>query len=153
MYYFILLCVAVLLHTSVALNGCNDTCSSLLAVNGSGNFNDDCNAGVTAEFFKCISALSNCDDVSKARIAEQSITKHYQGLAGHERWGCGLGCGCTWLGCGCGIGCSKRDANGTIPLVTCSKAGLCECNNKCKMVANYTINARFTLLSSFFYFN
>ena len=73
MYYFIPLCVAVLLHGTAALDGCNDTCSSILAVNGSGEFDVDCNSGVTAEYFKCISASTGCDDIAKSRIAEHNI--------------------------------------------------------------------------------
>ena len=154
MFYFILLCVAILLHTSAALNGCNETCSSILAVKGSGNFNEDCNVGVTAEFFKCISALSSCDDVAKARIAEQSISKYYEGVTGPERGGCELKCGCIFLACGCLLSCSfgKRDANETmpnIPLATCSNAGLCVCNNKCKVLANFSM----CQLVLFFYSN
>ncbi|KAL5491121.1 hypothetical protein EMCRGX_G016350 [Ephydatia muelleri] len=77
MYYFIPLCVAVLLHGTAALDGCNDTCSSILAVNGSGEFDVDCNSGVTAEYFKCISASTGCDDIAKSRIAEHSILQYY----------------------------------------------------------------------------
>ena len=152
MYYLILLCVAALLHTSAALNGCNETCSSILDVKGSGNFNDDCNAGVTAEFFKCISAQSSCDDVAKARIAEQSISKYYQGLTGEERGSCGLSCSCGWFWCGCSFSCSwKRDANETIPttpLFACSEAGLCLCNNKCKALLH--VSTIFILFSCLF---
>ncbi|KAL5491095.1 hypothetical protein EMCRGX_G016317 [Ephydatia muelleri] len=77
MYYFIPLCVAVLLHGTAALDGCNDTCSSILAVNGSGEFDVDCNSGVTGEYFKCISASTGCDDIAKSRIAEHSILQYY----------------------------------------------------------------------------
>ena len=142
MYYFILLCVAVLLRTCVALNGCNETCSSILAVKGSGNFSNDCNAGVTGEFFKCISALRSCDDVSKARVAEQSIAKYYQGITtGQERTVCLLSCLCNKYLCSCVVVMcwAKRDANETIPnipLATCSNTGQCVCNNKSKLLAN-----------------
>ena len=71
MYYLIPLCVAVLLHGTAALDGCNDTCSSILAVNGSGKFDVDCNNGVTTEYFKCISASTGCDGMAKSRIFEQ----------------------------------------------------------------------------------
>ena len=134
--YCLLLCIAVLLHRSVALDGYNETCSSILAHKGSGNFYNDCNTGVTAEFFKCVSALSNCDAVAKARIAEQSITKNYQGIAGQER-GCGLECQFVWFDdWSCDLSCSwgKRDTNETsskIPLTSCSE-GVCVCNKKGK---------------------
>ena len=130
--YSISLCIAVLLHRSVALDGYNETCSSILAHKGSGKLYDDCNAGITAEFFKCVSALSNCDDVGKSRIAEQSIAKYYpHGITGLERylWICTYHCSCNWYTCWCWYSCSplKRDTNETIteiPLTTCSE-GVC----------------------------
>ena len=80
MYYFIPLCVAVMLRGSVALGGCNDTCSSILAGKSSGNFDVDCNAGITTDYFKCISAISGCDNITKSTIAEQSIAKYYPSI-------------------------------------------------------------------------
>ena len=135
MYCFVPLCVAVLLHRSAALQGCNDTCSSILASKSSGNFDVDCNGGLADEYFKCISAMNGCDDITKSRIAEQNIAKYYPSITGQERWGCGLSCGCSWSGCWCSLSCSyawKRGSNDTaplIPLMTCSNSGLCVCNN------------------------
>ena len=143
MYYFIPLCVAVLLHRSAALQGCNDTCSSILASKGSGTFDVDCNRGLAAEYFKCIFAMSGCDNITKSRFAEQSIAKHYPSLTGQERWGCGLSCGCIWFACECSLKCSrKRGSNDTaplIPLMTCTNSGLCVCNNNGEH--NYVIGA------------
>eukprot|EP00731_Ephydatia_muelleri_P015220 Em0008g940a len=119
MYYFIPLCVAVLLHGTAALDGCNDTCSSILAVNGSGEFDVDCNSGVTGEYFKCISASTGCDDIAKSRIAEHSILQYYPAAWSKER---------CWYSCA-----FKRGTNETtpeIPLITCSESGLCVCNNR-----------------------
>eukprot|EP00731_Ephydatia_muelleri_P015197 Em0008g917a len=116
MYYFIPLCVAVLLHGTAALDGCNDTCSSILAVNGSGEFDVDCNSGVTAEYFKCISASTGCDDIAKSRIAEHSILQYYPAAWSKKRSSCRI-----------------RGTNETtpeIPLITCFESGLCVCNNR-----------------------
>ena len=134
MYYFIPLCVAVLLHGTAALDGCNDTCSSILAVNGSGEFDVDCNSGVTAEYFKCISASTGCDDIAKSRIAEHSILQYYPAAWSRKRWGCLISCVYSWYGCRCWLSCAfKRGTNETtpeIPLITCSESGLCVCNNR-----------------------
>ena len=138
MYYLIPLCVAALLHGTAALDGCNDTCSSILAVNGSGKFDVDCNNGVTTEYFKCISASTGCDDIAKSRIAEQSIFQYYPAIdALSKKRGWVLVCRyyqyyyqyymlCTyiWL---------KRGANENtpeMPLIKCSESGQCVCNNK-----------------------
>ena len=134
MYYFIPLCVAVLLHGTAALDGCNDTCSSILAVNGSGEFDVDCNSGVTAEYFKCISASTGCDDIAKSRIAEHSILQYYPAAMSKERSSCRIVCVCSSYSrrCICWLLCSaKRDTNEPeIPLITCSESGLCMCNNR-----------------------
>ncbi|KAL5491111.1 hypothetical protein EMCRGX_G016336 [Ephydatia muelleri] len=114
MYYFIPLCVAVLLHGTAALDGCNDTCSSILAVNGSGEFDVDCNSGVTAEYFKCISASTGCDDIAKSRIAEHSILQYYPAAMSKERSSCRI----------------RGTNEPEIPLITCSESGLCMCNNR-----------------------
>ena len=122
MYYLIALCVAVLLHGTAALDGCNDTCSYILAVNGSKNFNVDCNNGVMTEYFKCISASPGCDGIAKLRNVKQSIPEYYpeiKALLSRERGFCLLLC---WR---------KRVANeSTQELITCSESGQCMCNAK-----------------------
>ena len=148
MYYFMPLCVAVLLHRSAALEGCNDTCSSILASKSSGNFDVDCNRGLTAEYFKCISATNaGCDNNTKSIIVEQNIAKYYPSITGRKR-GCELSCGCAWFICWCYISCSwKRGSNDTaplIPLMTCSNSGLCVCNNNGER--NYVIGKSYNHL-------
>ena len=129
MYYFLPLCVAVMLCGSVALGGCNDTCSSILAGKSSGNFDVDCNAGITTDYFKCISAISGCDNITKSTIAEQSIAKYYPSISCAVTCVCGYGCICWISSCWWW----KRSTNETaplLPLISCFEDGTCACNNK-----------------------